>query len=53
LSANVLAKQLVMGKGEIKVGEAKLSLPHIITVNVFKSTHSILSINVVTFNFDR
>ncbi|MFA0015094.1 NADH:flavorubredoxin reductase NorW [Vibrio lentus] len=31
LSANVLAKQLAMGKGEIKTGEVKLSLPHIIT----------------------
>ncbi|WP_172378443.1 NADH:flavorubredoxin reductase NorW [Vibrio sp. Vb339] len=31
LSANVLAKQLTMGKGDIKVGEAKLSLPHMIT----------------------
>ncbi|CAK3027152.1 NADH:flavorubredoxin reductase [Vibrio crassostreae] len=31
LSANVLAKQLTMDKGESKVGEAKLSLPHMIT----------------------
>ena len=31
LSANVLAKQLTIGKGELKVGEANLSLPHIIT----------------------
>ncbi|MEZ8500395.1 NADH:flavorubredoxin reductase NorW [Vibrio splendidus] len=31
LSANVLAKQLTKDKGEIKVGEAKLSLPHMIT----------------------
>ncbi|UPR36453.1 NADH:flavorubredoxin reductase NorW [Vibrio cyclitrophicus] len=31
LSANVLAKQLAMDKGDIKVGEATLSLPHIIT----------------------
>ncbi|MFA0250020.1 FAD-dependent oxidoreductase [Vibrio sp. 10N.261.45.A4] len=31
LSANVLAKQLTMDKGDIKVGEAKLSLPHMIT----------------------
>ncbi|UQV24209.1 NADH:flavorubredoxin reductase NorW [Vibrio sp. J383] len=31
LSANVLAKQLTMDKGEGKVGEAKLSLPHMIT----------------------
>ncbi|WP_139683595.1 NADH:flavorubredoxin reductase NorW [Vibrio tasmaniensis] len=31
LSANVLAKQLAMGKGELKMGEGKLRLPHIIT----------------------
>ena len=31
LSANVLAKQLTMDKGEIKVDEAKLSLPHMFT----------------------
>ncbi|ULN66489.1 NADH:flavorubredoxin reductase NorW [Vibrio gigantis] len=31
LSANVLAKQLTIDKGELKVGEANLSLPHIIT----------------------
>ncbi|WP_052879393.1 NADH:flavorubredoxin reductase NorW [Vibrio coralliirubri] len=31
LSANVLAKQLTMDKGDIKVGEAKLSLPHMTT----------------------
>lgn len=31
LSANVLAKQLAIGKGKLKVGEGKLSLPHIIT----------------------
>ncbi|SBS64958.1 NADH:flavorubredoxin reductase NorW [Vibrio atlanticus] len=31
LSANVLAKQLTKDRGGIKVGEAKLSLPHMIT----------------------
>ncbi len=31
LSANVLAKQLTMDTGEVKVGEVKLSLPHMIT----------------------